>query len=115
MHEQDWLGQEEQFDTPSYCLTELVQTGALKFIMIGAFGLKDRLRPNVANCVKYAREHAQINVRLISGDHGETATSVARKCGILKSDESGKRFAVMDADTFEETCGGMDCDEQGNY
>ena len=111
LHEQDWLSMEEKQPTPSHCLTELVQTGALKFIMIGAFGLKDNLRTNVGSCVKYAREHGQMNVRLISGDHIETATAVARKCGILKSKEQGGAYSVMDGDRFEEMVGGMECDE----
>lgn len=41
--------------------------------MIGAFGLKDSLRPTVKSCVKFARDQAELNVRLISGDHAETA------------------------------------------
>jgi len=106
---------EEKQTTPSHCLTELVQTGALKFIMIGAFGMKDNLRQNVGSCVRYAREHGQMNVRLISGDHMETAVAVARKCGILRAKEQGGNYSVMEGDRFEELVGGMECDEQGLY
>ena len=47
------------------------------------FGLKDPLRTTVPSCVKYAREHGHINIRMVSGDHIETAKSVAKTCGIL--------------------------------
>lgn len=66
--------------------------------MIGAFGLRDPLRPKVKACVKYAREEGMMNVRMISGDHIETATAVARKADILKSSELGLTYAVMHAD-----------------
>jgi len=37
-------------------------------------------------------------VRLVSGDHIETAKVVAFKSGILRADEAGKPYAVMHAD-----------------
>jgi len=61
-------------------------TGKLKFIMLGAFALKDPLRPTVKSAVQHAYPH--MNIRLVSGDHIETATAVARKAGILEQDHS---------------------------
>ena len=49
--------------------------------------MKDPLRPNVAKCVKYARECANLNIRLVSGDHEQTALSNALKAGILSKEE----------------------------
>lgn len=54
--------------------------------MLGAFALKDPLRPTVKSAVQHAYPH--MNIRLVSGDHIETATAVARKAGILEQDHS---------------------------
>lgn len=57
-----------------------------------------------------------MNIRLVSGDHIETARVVARKAGILSAEdeeqnESDQRFCVMHADTFEQKVG-MNEDQQ---
>lgn len=75
--EQDWVHMERQFATPSHCLKELVQTSRIQFNLIGAFALKDKIRSKVKTAVTFSREQAMMNVRLISGDHVETATAVA--------------------------------------
>jgi magnesium-transporting ATPase (P-type) len=49
--------------------------------------LKDPLRPGVIDSIKYARDEAKLNVRLISGDHVENAKAVAIKSGILRDKE----------------------------
>jgi P-type E1-E2 ATPase len=58
-------------------LKELVQTSRIQFNLIGAFALKDKIRSKVKTAVTFSREQAMMNVRLISGDHVETATAVA--------------------------------------
>jgi magnesium-transporting ATPase (P-type) len=45
------------------------------------------LRPGVIDAIKYARDDAKLNVRLISGDHIETAKAIAIKSGILRDKE----------------------------
>ena len=92
---------EQQFPTPSHCLTELVQTGRIQFNLIGAFALRDKIRKGVKEAVEFARDKANMTVRLISGDHRETATAVARKVGIIKEEERASTYIVMDADDFE--------------
>jgi Ca2+-transporting ATPase len=89
-----------KFPTPSHCLTELVQTQAdrLGFILIGAFALRDRIRTGVRQAVSFARDQGNMSVRLISGDHIETATAVAEKVGIIKPEERGGTYTVMEAD-----------------
>jgi magnesium-transporting ATPase (P-type) len=86
--------------------------------MLGAFGLRDNLRSGIADDVEYARDKGKMNVRLISGDHIETATAVARRARILTPEDTEdkdqeramqkKDYAVMHADVFEEAVGGLD-------
>ena len=71
-----------------------------QFTFVGAFGLKDRLRPNVKSVVNAAQNVSQdpdapkrpkyVNVRMISGDHFETAKAVAIKAGILNDEDLTK-------------------------
>lgn len=46
--------------------------------MIGAFALRDKIRTDVRSSVRFAREEGLMSVRMLSGDHIETATAVAR-------------------------------------
>jgi magnesium-transporting ATPase (P-type) len=94
--------------TPSHCLTDLVSSLRIQFNLIGAFALKDKVRSGVRQAVAFTREKAEMNVRLISGDHVETATAVARNVGIIKEEEEGGRYTVMHAQDFERMVGGFD-------
>jgi len=58
-------------------VNDAIEHRDLQLTLISTFGLRDPLRNKVQSCVKYAREHAKLNVRLVSGDHKETAKSVA--------------------------------------
>ena len=69
--------------------------------------MKDPLRPNVSKCVKYARDQGHLSVRLVSGDHVETAKQVAIKAGILRPEEAGRSYAVMTGHQFRELVGGL--------
>jgi len=77
---------------------ELVTAGRLQFIMIGAFALRDKIRTDVRSAVRFAREDGQMSVRMLSGDHIETATAVARQAGIIGRADQGGRYTVMHAD-----------------
>lgn len=66
--------------------------------------MKDPLRAGVTESIKYARNEAQLDIRLISGDHLETAKAVALKCGIIREKENIPN-AVMDGATFREIVG----------
>jgi magnesium-transporting ATPase (P-type) len=46
-----------------------------------------------------------MNIRMISGDHIETATATARKAGILQDIDESNNYAVMHADAFESKVG----------
>jgi Ca2+ transporting ATPase len=67
--------------------------------------MKDPLRQNVTKCVKYAREQGGLSIRLISGDHVETAKAVAIKAGILRPEEAGRSYAVMTGEQFRDFVG----------
>jgi len=73
--------------------------------------LRDKIRKGVREAVEFARDQGHMNVRLISGDHRETATAVAKKVGIIKADEQGGTYTVMEADEFEQMIGGFDRNE----
>lgn len=51
--------------------------GEQQLVWIGAFGLKDPIRSGVSKAVSYARDHADIGIKLVSGDHKLTAQKVA--------------------------------------
>jgi len=46
-----------------------------------------------------------MNIRLVSGDHLETATATAKKAGIIKEGEDSVEYAIMHADDFENKVG----------
>lgn len=100
-------GYEGQSNTPERILEDALQNNQLPLTFIGAFGLQDSLRPKVPSCVKHARESARIAIRLISGDHIETARKCAKKAGILKPEEAGREYAVMHANDFRSMVGGL--------
>lgn len=54
------------------------------FVLMGITGIKDPLRPGVPEAVKRCQE-AGIIVRMVTGDHIETAKFIARDAGILTS------------------------------
>lgn len=78
----------------------MIDKGNLTFRYLATFGLRDNLREKIKSCVKYAKEHSKIEVRLISGDHIETAKAVALKVGILQAEETSKESSFMSGDDF---------------
>lgn len=104
MNLNDWKRGEQEYSSPSNYLKDLVDLGRLKFILLGAFALRDSLRPTVKSAVKHAQAEGSMSIRLISGDHLETAKCIGRKVGILQENDEEKKennYAVMHADTFE--------------
>jgi P-type E1-E2 ATPase len=75
--------------------------------LIGAFGLRDNLRATVRSAVKHAKTNGHMKLRMISGDHIETARVTALKAGILEEadDQDRQEYAVMHADVFEQKVG----------
>jgi magnesium-transporting ATPase (P-type) len=93
-------------------MNEALKSGDLSLTLIGTFGLRDPLRNKVQSCVKYAREHAKLNVRLVSGDHIETAKAVALKTGILLPEEAGATHAIMEGSEFMDVIGNQIHEQQ---
>ena len=68
--------------------------------LIAAVGLKDKLRNGIKESINYARECTKMNIRLVSGDHKETAMTNALNSGILKHEDIGRQFTVMEGKEF---------------
>ena len=67
-------------------------------MFIGTVGIKDPLRPEAYSAVR-ACQRAGVVVRMVTGDHIETAKCIARDCAILTSERhiamSGEEFRGM--------------------
>lgn len=97
----DWkTNYEGQNTSPEQLMEDALASRTITLTHVGVFGMKDPLRARVHSCVKYAREHAKLNVRLVSGDHIETAKAVAIKTGILLPEEAGAQYAIMTGEEF---------------
>lgn len=55
-------------------------------IMVGIFGLKDPLRPDIKKNVELCQA-AGINVRMVTGDNIDTAKAISLEAGILKPED----------------------------
>lgn len=79
------------------------------------FGLNDPLREHILESVLYANK-GEINVRMISGDHIETAKAVAVKAGIISSTEADQPSVCMTAEEFRKQIGEIrkEIDDEGN-
>jgi magnesium-transporting ATPase (P-type) len=95
---------EGQGGSADRALEDALTSRELGLTFVGVFGLRDPLRPKVASCIKYA-EDGDVRVRLVSGDHVETAKAVALKAGILRREDAGREYAVMTAQEFREHVG----------
>lgn len=76
-----------------------------KLTWIGCFGLRDPLRDGVEASIKFARNQANLGVRLVSGDHMASAKAAALRSGILLPHEQNQPYAVMTGQEFRSTVG----------
>ena len=65
--------------------------------LVGLVGIKDRLRSGVPAAVQ-ACQRAGVTVRMVTGDNGVTAASIARECGVLARDAPAA--ALLDGSEF---------------
>lgn len=77
--------------------------------MIGVFGLQDPLRPGIPDAVQRCKLSG-INVRMVTGDHIDTALAIARQAGVvtqedLQNNEDG--YLCMTGKQFREVVGGI--------
>jgi P-type Ca2+ transporter type 2C len=79
---------------------------------LALFALHDPIRDKVHKSVLYAHR-GQINVRLVSGDHIETAKAVAVQAGIMDNPE---KYTCMTGEEFRNAVGSIrqEIDAQGN-
>jgi cation-transporting ATPase F len=88
-------------------ITEHVQSG---LVFLGLAGMLDPPRPKAIAAVK-ACHAAGIRVKMITGDHPETALAIARQLGIAKPASraiSGRELARLDGETLRETARDVD-------
>ena len=109
-----WNSQyENQGTATEKTLEDALASGKLGLTYLATFGLRDPLRDVVASAVSHARDEAHINVRLVSGDHLETAKAVAERAGILTAEEATLPYAFMQAEDFRATVGNLITNEDG--
>lgn len=90
-----------QFENTGKEFEQVLDDNQIQFTFLGAFGLKDPIRENVQSMVNAVKQRGFVNVRMISGDHYETAKRVAIKAGIITEQEArDKTNCVMDAEDF---------------
>lgn len=93
-------GGEDHFEIATGELYRVEQSG---LTFCGFLGLKDPLREGVREAVKDMGV-AGITVRMVTGDTKETATAIAKDCGILPEDHSD--YIVMTGEEFNNRVGG---------
>ena len=93
---------------------EALTRGGLRLISI--FALEDTLRKEARSTVKLAI-HGKIDVRLISGDHLQTAVYFAKKAKIISKAEAEDKtkISVLTGEQFRAKVGGVRKDKEGNY
>mmetsp|Transcript_5585 Transcript_5585/g.12989 ORF Transcript_5585/g.12989 Transcript_5585/m.12989 type:complete len:1056 (-) Transcript_5585:318-3485(-) len=75
--------------------------------LVGIVGIEDPLRDEVPGAIKDCQT-AGIVVRMVTGDNIQTARAIAKKCGIITSEDG--EGAVLDGKTFRDRV----CDSDGN-
>ena len=83
------------------------------------FGMKDKIRDNIQDYVSMIRyghlpdsedtnENFQVNIRMITGDHIDTARKIAHQCGIITHEEMQDEDVVMTSSEFRRRVGHYD-------
>lgn len=71
------------------------------FVFVGVFGLRDPVRPGVAETIRLTAK-AGVKIVMITGDHKETARAVAREVGIPYGEENVMDGVFLDRISDEE-------------
>ena len=79
---------------------EALADGKFEFTFVGLVGMVDNVRPSVPLVVRASKESGSLNVRMVTGDHVNTAKKVAKDCRILTSLDRNNDFAVMTGEQF---------------
>ena len=86
----------ETHDTPEAITSKKIES----LTFVGFFGMKDGLRPEVAEAMEKAIS-AGIRVVMITGDHKVTAQAIAQEAGIYRDGDT--ILTGLDIDTFSDT------------
>lgn len=87
-------------------------------VYVATFGMEDPIRDSVRKTIDLIRygfhienqsidpkDPFQVNLRMMTGDHIETARKVAIECGLLTLEESYQDGVVLSAEEFRERIG----------
>ena len=83
---------------------------------IGTFALEDPLRPNIEESIQYIKygqlenvgdqvDGTQVHIRMITGDHLETAKNIALRAGIITNEQLQITGTAMTGEQFREKIG----------
>lgn len=104
MDVEDW---KSNFEDNGRQFEQSFDENQISFTFIAVVGLKDPLRNNVKSAIKYAQQNGHLTVRMISGDHVETAKRTALKAGIVSEADLENPNTVMEAEAFRDLVGGL--------
>lgn len=105
MDANEWQEGFEGERTADRAFEEHMLSGSPMLTWIGAIGMRDPLREGVKESIRFARDKAGLGVRLVSGDHVETARATAVASGILLPHEAAQPYAVMTGEEFRSMVG----------
>jgi len=71
--------------------------------LLGLFGIKDPLRPDVIAAIKDCQS-AGIKIMMMTGDHEDTAKAIALQAGILRDADLLRGGVCMEGKAFRELC-----------
>ena len=85
-------------------------------IYLATFGMDDPLRPDIEESIQFIRHGSadaaessggnQVNIRMVTGDHIDTAKAVALRTGLVKQEELQLKGIAMSGDEFRDAIGG---------
>ncbi|OMJ83392.1 hypothetical protein SteCoe_15729 [Stentor coeruleus] len=62
--------------------TPNIQALERKMILLGIFGIQDQIKPEISDTIKCC-QNAGITIRIVTGEHPETAIAIAKQCNII--------------------------------
>ena len=85
-------------------------------IYLATFGMDDPLRPDIEESIQFIRHGSadaaessggnQVNIRMVTGDHIDTAKAVALRTGLVKQEELQLKGIAMSGDEFRDAIRG---------
>lgn len=82
-------------------VTKITEADECGLIFVGLVGMIDPPRPEVPKAIRVAKE-AGIKVVMVTGDHKDTAMSIAKQIGIIESDDDSLALTGSDLDKMSD-------------